>query len=94
MIVESMERSRPRHRSALPALARTPVGLVACGLAALLLATSNGYSYHCDHLYFRVLGQHPARGYVDQPPLTPLLGRLDRRLRRPPLGAAPACRAV
>ncbi len=28
MIVESMERSRPRHRRALPALARTPVGLV------------------------------------------------------------------
>jgi 4-amino-4-deoxy-L-arabinose transferase-like glycosyltransferase len=76
MIVESMERSRPRHRPALPALARTPVGLVACGLAALLLATSNGYGYHRDELYFRVLGQHPAWGYVDQPPLTPLLGRL------------------
>jgi Dolichyl-phosphate-mannose-protein mannosyltransferase len=76
MIVESMERSRPRHRRALPALARTPVGLVACGLAALLLATSNGYGYHRDELYFRMLGQHPAWGYVDQPPLTPLLGRL------------------
>jgi hypothetical protein len=76
MIVESMERSRPRHHPALPALARTPVRLVACGLAALLLATSNGYGYHRDELYFRVLEQHPAWGYVDQPPLTPLLGRL------------------
>ncbi|HTF11492.1 MAG TPA: hypothetical protein VK659_25290 [Asanoa sp.] len=74
--MESKERSRPRHRPALPALARTPVGLVAGGLAALLLATSNGYGYHRDELYFRVLGQHPAWGYVDQPPLTPLLGRL------------------
>ena len=36
MIVESMERSRPRHRPVLPALARTPVGLGHVRLAAPL----------------------------------------------------------
>ena len=57
-------------------LAWRPVGAVVAGLVALLFATANGYDYHRDELYFRVLGQHPAWGYVDQPPLTPLLGRL------------------
>jgi len=50
------------------------VGLVAAAVGALLLATSNGYGYHRDELYFLML--RPAWGYRDQPPLTPALARL------------------
>ncbi|MBB2942556.1 hypothetical protein FB565_002269 [Actinoplanes lutulentus] len=57
-------------------LAWWPVGLIAAGATLLLLITANRYDYHRDELYFRMLGQHPQWGYVDQPPFTPLLARL------------------
>ena len=50
-----------------------PVWLVAGVMVAGLLAVSGAYGFHGDEMYYVVAGQHPAFGYVDQPPLTPLL---------------------
>jgi hypothetical protein len=47
--------------------------LIAAAQLAALLATSTGYGFHRDELYFVVAGSHPAAGYPDQPPLVPLL---------------------
>ncbi|TDD55351.1 glycosyltransferase family 39 protein [Nonomuraea terrae] len=56
-----------------PPWAWRPVAAIAVLLFAILLALSPGYGYHRDELYFRVLSEHPAWGYADQPPMTPML---------------------
>jgi hypothetical protein len=60
--------------------------LVVAGLMVLvLLLLSAAYGFHGDELYFVVAGRHPAFGYVDQPPLTPLLSAASVAL----LGVSP-----
>ncbi|HYM84020.1 MAG TPA: glycosyltransferase family 39 protein [Candidatus Dormibacteraeota bacterium] len=50
-----------------------------------LLALSGAYGFHGDEMYYVVAGQHPAFGYVDQPPLTPMLSAASVAL----LGVSP-----
>jgi dolichyl-phosphate-mannose-protein mannosyltransferase len=60
-------------------------GGAAAGVIALHLATNSTLGFHTDELYYLDSGRHPAFGYVDFPPLVPLLARLETGL----LGVSP-----
>jgi 4-amino-4-deoxy-L-arabinose transferase-like glycosyltransferase len=55
---------------------------IVLGAACLLLhlIINNRYDVFRDELYFIVCGQHPALGYVDQPPLIPLIAGASHAL--------------
>jgi hypothetical protein len=57
-----------------------PVAAITVATIAVLAITAAQYGLHRDELYFLVLSHHPAWGYLDQPPLTPMLVRLATEL--------------
>jgi 4-amino-4-deoxy-L-arabinose transferase-like glycosyltransferase len=57
----------------------------AAGVIVLHLATNGTLGFHTDELYYIDCGRHLAFGYVDFPPLVPLLARLETGL----LGISP-----
>jgi hypothetical protein len=60
-------------------------GGAAVGIVALHLATIGTLGFHTDELYYLDCGRHPAFGYVDFPPVVPLVARLETGL----LGVSP-----
>ena len=67
----SEPRSGPVRADRLPAA----VWIIAGAFVALELALSGRYGFMQDELYFIAAGRHLALGYVDQPPLMPLLDK-------------------
>jgi 4-amino-4-deoxy-L-arabinose transferase-like glycosyltransferase len=63
-------------RPAAEPFAWRPVAVIAGVVTLALLVTSVRYGYYGDELYFIAAGRHLAWGYVDQPPLAPLLAHL------------------
>jgi len=52
-------------------------GGAAAAVIAIHLATNSTLGFHTDELYYLDSGNHPAFGYVDFPPIVPLLARLE-----------------
>src|SRR5271156_1582228 len=51
---------------------------VAAVVAIVHLLAAGRYGFFVNELYFIVCGRHPAFGYVDQPPLVPLISAITQ----------------
>jgi hypothetical protein len=67
-------------RHPLPIAALLLFGGAAVIVLVVHLATNGALGFHTDELYYIDCGRHPALGYVDFPPIVPLLARLETDL--------------
>jgi hypothetical protein len=73
-VMNDTQRAAPRQ----PRLMTFVVyGVAVVFLIGVHLATNNVLGFHIDELYYLASGRHPAFGYVDFPPIVPLIGRLE-----------------
>ena len=54
-----------------------PLLVISAAKFAIHLATNGVYGFQRDEMYYIISGQHPALGYVDYPPVTPMLAWLN-----------------
>lgn len=64
----------------LAAIAWPAVALIASATSAVMLALGGRYGVHRDEFYYLAGGRHLAWGFVDHPPLTPVLARVQADL--------------
>src|SRR5436853_3838985 len=57
----------------------------------ITMAVADRYGWHRDELYYLASSRHLALGYVDYPPITPLLARVDQAIFP---GSLPALRLL
>src|SRR5215471_7373499 len=53
---------------------------IAFGKIVLHWVFNNAYGYFRDEFDYLACGDHPAWGYVDQPPLVPILAKISRMI--------------
>jgi hypothetical protein len=67
-------------RTSLARFAWVPVAVVALTTSAVMLALAGRYGVHRDEFYYLAGGRRLAWGFVDHPPLTPFLARMQAEL--------------
>jgi len=56
------------------------IALLIAAKVGVTMAVADRYGWHRDELYYLASSRHLSLGYVDYPPVTPLLARLDEAL--------------
>ena len=72
--------SAPKTLGSLPPLAGRLVAVIAAVKVAFHLATATLWGFHRDEFYYLAGGRHLDWGFVDHPPITPLLYRIGETL--------------
>src|SRR5437660_7224854 len=56
------------------------IALLVAAKIGITMAVADRYGWHRDELYYLASSRHLSLGYVDYPPITPLLARIDQAI--------------